>query len=217
MTNHQTLGDFDQQYRQNGSLIAGMDEAGRGPLAGPVAIAIVALDYAKPLHLVNDSKKLSYHQREKAYQQVLEASLYHEVLFVSAQEIDQVNIYQATKQGMETLLSRLPEQVQTTLIDYMPVQSDRITVSFAKADQTSLAVAAASILAKVTRDHLMEEYDLMYPAYGFKHHFGYGTKQHYQALKEFGATPIHRQSFNLGLSLDKNANNRYNKNMEKKG
>lgn len=176
--------------------ICGVDEAGRGPLAGPVAIGAVILPRDLILPGVDDSKKLSAKRRELLYDEILYSAIAYKVLLVSPEEIDRINIYQATKKGMlEAALSLqpLPDRILT---DAMPLPNSPIPVQdYVKGDARVFAIAAASILAKVTRDRYMEEMDVLYPEYGFRSHKGYGSKEHIEAIRRHGPCPIHRRSF----------------------
>jgi len=172
----------------------GLDEAGRGPLAGPCVVAgvILPLGYAHPI--INDSKQLSEKQRESAFIDILRDALWVMVVCVLPETIDRLNIYQATKQAMMTIGRSAPTSL--VLTDAMPFALEGKTVlDFIKGDSRSISIAAASIVAKVTRDHIMFRYDREYPEYGFKQHKGYPTKAHIQALNRYGITPIHRLSY----------------------
>ncbi|NCC74967.1 MAG: ribonuclease HII [Clostridia bacterium] len=196
------LDQFESQARQSGyQAIAGVDEAGRGPLAGPVAAAAVILDPARPILGLNDSKKLSEMKREALSKQIQENALAWSVVLVDAGEIDQINILQATKKAMRQAVASLAIQPDLLLIDAVDLDQVACDVwPIIKGDAKSNSIAAASILAKVTRDHLMLEQDTLYPGYGFAQHKGYGTAQHYSAIKQFGLTPIHRLTFLKNLA-----------------
>ncbi len=176
--------------------VAGVDEAGRGPLAGPVAVAAVILPLGLYLPKLNDSKKLSESARESLYGLIKEQAVATSVVFVDAKTIDEVNIYEATKRGMYEALQKLEVKPDKALIDAMPLENLQIpSLSIVKGDAKSASIAAASILAKVTRDRFMTEMDKLYPEYGFKHHKGYGTKEHIEAIRKYGPSPIHRFTF----------------------
>ena len=176
--------------------VAGVDEAGRGPLAGPVAVAAAILPLGLYLPKLNDSKKLSESSRENLYEMIMEKSVATSVVFVDAKVIDEINIYEATKRGMYEALQKLKVQPDKALIDAMPLENLKIPgLSIVKGDAKSASIAAASILAKVTRDRFMEKMDKLYPEYGFKHHKGYGTKEHIEAIRKYGVSPIHRLTF----------------------
>lgn len=174
-------------------LIGGIDEAGRGPLAGPLVVAICALPLHYEMSAINDSKKLTARQRERLYDIIIKKSLYYAIEVVSESEVDRLNIYRATQKAMIKLARE--SRCDYILTDAMPLTDDIKHNSIIKGDQKSINIAAASILAKVTRDRIMEDYDELYPNYGFKNHKGYGTAKHLAALQAYGVTPIHRQSF----------------------
>ena len=174
-----------EYYAQGMQYVAGVDEAGRGPLAGPLVIAGL-----------NDSKQLSAAKREQLYDEIIAKAVAIEVNIVSVSNIDKLNIYTATQRGMAEVLEHLPVQPQVALIDAMPVEAKGIsTVSIVHGDALSASIAAASIIAKVTRDRIMERLDKLFPAYGFSHNKGYGSGAHMQAIAEFGATKWHRRSY----------------------
>lgn len=191
--------NFDLGFKtENINLIAGVDEAGRGPLAGPVCVAavIMPLEQNKIISGVNDSKKLTEKKREALFDEIINTALAYKIELVSEKEIDRVNILNATKQGMRQTICGLNTKPDLVLID--AVKLDGINVpqeSIIKGDAKSYNIAAASILAKVTRDRLMLELDKKYPEYNFKKHKGYGTKEHIENLKKFGKCEIHRDSF----------------------
>lgn len=177
-------------------IVAGVDEAGRGPLAGPVSVAAVILPHDLCLPKLNDSKKLSAKVREELFDEIQEKAIAVGTALIDAQTIDRVNIYQATINGMYEAIFSLQPAPQEVLIDAVPL--DRLPMPsepIIKGDAKSASIAAASIIAKVTRDRLMDEYDKIYPEYGFAQHKGYGTAQHIEALKKYGPCPIHRRSF----------------------
>lgn len=183
-------------YEQGAQYIAGIDEAGRGPLAGPLVIAAVILPQEVFISGLNDSKQLSAVKRELLYDEVLKKALAVSVNVVSVANVDQLNIYQATKQGMTEVLEHLTIQPQVALVDAMPISSNDIkTVSLIHGDALSASIAAASIIAKVTRDRMMMELSEEYPQYGFAGNKGYGSKEHMQAIAEFGVTKWHRRSY----------------------
>ncbi len=196
------LNDYENQARQAGyQAIAGVDEAGRGPLAGPVAAAAVILDPGRPILGLNDSKKLSEMKREFLYDQIQEQALAWSVVLVDAAEIDRINILQATKQAMRQAIAGLSLKPDLLLIDAVELDQVHVDVwPIIKGDAKSNSIAAASILAKVTRDRLMHQLDTVYPGYGFARHKGYGTAQHYDAIRQFGLTPIHRLTFLKNLA-----------------
>ena len=178
------------------SPVCGVDEAGRGPLAGPVCAAAVILSPELEIPGLNDSKKLTDKKRRELYDIMIEQAVSYGIAFASEQEIDEINILQATFLAMERAMQTLSPQPQLALIDGNRTKDFGLPVrTIVKGDSLSASIAAASILAKVTRDRLMEEYDAQYPQYGFAVHKGYGTKRHYAALREYGPCPIHRQTF----------------------
>ena len=177
-------------------LICGVDEAGRGPLAGPVCAAAVILPPGLEIPGLNDSKKLTDKKRRELYDIMIEQAVSYGIAFASEQEIDEINILQATFLAMERAIQKLSPQPELALIDGNRAKDFGLPVrTIVKGDSLSASIAAASILAKVTRDRLMEEYDAQYPQYGFAQHKGYGTAAHYEALREFGPSPIHRKTF----------------------
>ena len=187
----------DDKYRieNNITFIAGVDEAGRGPLAGPVVAAAVILNPEVNLLLVNDSKKLSKKKRELALDEIKNNSLAISIGMASPEEIDELNILEATKLAIKRALDNLDITLELVLIDHVKLNYEVKTISITKGDQLSLSIAAASIVAKTYRDNLMDEYHLLYPEYGFNKHAGYPTKKHVEAIKLHGITPIHRKTF----------------------
>ena len=178
------------------SAICGVDEAGRGPLAGPVCAAAVILPANLEIPDLNDSKKLTDKKRRELYDIITEQAVAYGIALVSEKEIDEINILQATFRAMERAVEQLSVQPDLALVDgnrepNLPMQVRTVI----KGDSRSASIAAASILAQVTRDRLLEEMDETYPAYGFAVHKGYGTKRHYEALREHGPCPIHRMTF----------------------
>lgn len=191
------LWEIEHRARQQGyELICGVDEAGRGPLAGPVCAAAVILPWDLEIPGLNDSKKLTDARRRELFPIIQEKALAYGIAFASPQEIDEINILQATFLAMERALSQLSVKPDLALIDGNRSRDFSLPVeTVIKGDARSANIAAASILAKVTRDDYMIEQSKIYPAYGFEVHKGYGTKRHYAALEEFGPCPIHRASF----------------------
>lgn len=183
-------------HEQGFRFIAGIDEAGRGPLAGPVSAGAVILPKGLEIEKLNDSKKLSEKVRESIFTEMMalpEIRWGH--AFVEAQEIDELNILQATHAAMARAVAKLPE-ADYALIDGRPVKGFPLaSEGIVKGDSKSLSIAAASIIAKVMRDRLMREWDAKYPEYGFAKHKGYGTKVHLEALRTHGPCPLHRRSF----------------------
>ena len=183
------------------NLIAGVDEAGRGPLAGPVCVAAVILPKDIYLEKVNDSKKLNDKQKDRLFDEIIEKAIAYSIVLIDHTVIDEINILNATFKGMCDSVQGL-----STKPDYVLIDGNRIKgMDFVphecvvKGDSKSISIAAASILAKVTRDRYMNKLDEKYPQYGFKKHMGYPTKAHYEALKQYGASDVHRLSFNLKL------------------
>lgn len=189
------LQQYERDYEKEG-LICGIDEVGRGPLAGPVVTGAVILPKNCEILYLNDSKQLSAEKREQLYDVILEHAVAVGIGIVSPQRIDEINILQATYEAMRQAIAKLDPAPQILLNDAVTIPQVAIPqVPIIKGDAKSVSIAAASILAKVTRDHMMEEYDKEYPEYGFAKHKGYGTAAHIAALKEFGPTPIHRRTF----------------------
>ncbi len=183
-------------YNEGSQYIAGVDEAGRGPLAGPLVIAAVILPQEVFISGLNDSKQISHKKRELLFNEILAKAVAIEVNIVSVSNIDDLNIYGATQQGMKEVIENLSIQPDVALIDAMPVQSDKIrTLSIVHGDALSASIAAASIIAKITRDRIMERIDVIYPEYGFAGNKGYGSSAHMQAIMSKGATCWHRRSY----------------------
>ena len=177
--------------------IAGIDEAGRGPLAGPVSVAAVVLPEDYSHSVLNDSKRLSERKREELYKEITgDARIDWASALIEAQEIDEINILKATWVGMRRAFLKLDPPADVALIDGKPIKGFPTEHrALVKGDSLSLSIAAASIIAKVERDRLMMKYAEIYPEYGFERHKGYGTKAHCEALREHGPCPIHRRSF----------------------
>ncbi|MBO4495825.1 MAG: ribonuclease HII [Clostridiales bacterium] len=177
-------------------VCCGIDEAGRGPLAGPVVAAACILDPDTPIYGLDDSKKLSPKKRDLLFDEIREKAKCFCVIRVEPKEIDEINILEATKKAMRACVAGLSVKPDVLLIDAVNLTGTGIPVKpIIKGDAKSNSIAAASILAKVTRDRIMEEYDKEYPGYGFAQHKGYGTAAHYAAIHELGISPIHRMSF----------------------
>lgn len=179
------------------TLIAGVDEAGRGPLAGPVACAsvIMPLDDESIISGVNDSKKLSQKKREELFELITKKAISSSVQLIGHETIDEINILNATKQGMKLCVENLHVKPQVVLIDAININLPMKSKSIIHGDALSYSIACASILAKVTRDRVMVEQAALYPQYGFEKHKGYGTKAHIKAIKAHGPCKIHRRSF----------------------
>ena len=191
----EAMKEFEREY-DGCSLICGVDEAGRGPLAGPVTAGAAILPKDCTILYLNDSKKLSEKRREELFLEIREKAFSYSVGIVGPERIDEINILQATYEAMRQAVSGLGVVPDLLLNDAVTIPELAIPqVPIIKGDAKSVSIAAASILAKVTRDHLMEEYDRQFPQYGFAKHKGYGTAAHVAALREFGPCPIHRRSF----------------------
>lgn len=186
-----------EAYEKGFSLICGVDEAGRGPLAGPVCAAAVILPRDLEIEGLNDSKKLSDKRRRALYDIITEKAVAYGIAMVDERVIDEINILQATFLAMRQAVQQLSEKPALALVDgnREPDFGDISVKTIIKGDSLSANIAAASILAKVTRDRFMEQQDAIYPQYGFAVHKGYGTKAHYEALRQYGACPIHRRTF----------------------
>ena len=182
-------------YARGIELIAGVDEVGRGPLAGPVVAAAVILPKACKIPGLNDSKKIPKYKHKEIYEAVLQNAIAIGIGIKDNHVIDQVNIYEATKLAMMEAIGRLDPQPQHLLIDAMKLDLPISQTSIIKGDANSLSIAAASIVAKATRDQMMEEFDREYPGYDFAQNAGYGTAKHLAGLDKLGVTPIHRHSF----------------------
>ena len=182
-------------YARGMELIAGVDEVGRGPLAGPVVAAAVILPKACKIPGLNDSKKIPKSKHKEIYEAVLQNAIAIGIGVKDNHVIDQVNIYEATKLAMMEAIGQLEPQPQHLLIDAMRLDLPIPQTSIIKGDANSLSIAAASIVAKVTRDQMMEEFDKEYPGYDFAQNAGYGTAKHLAGLDKLGVTPIHRRSF----------------------
>ena len=194
-------------YQKGFKNICGIDEAGRGPLAGPVVIAGVIMPQDSMIEGVNDSKKVSEKKREKLYDQIIEEAIAYGVGIISQEEIDRINILNATKEGLTMAIKEMEkdlkekqrsfEKPEIILVDALTqIDTDGISYkSIIKGDAKSYSIAAASIIAKVTRDRIMRQWNEVYPMYGFEKHKGYGTAAHIAAIKEYGLCPLHRRSF----------------------
>lgn len=184
---------FEKEYRQSG-IVAGMDEVGRGPLAGPVVTACVIIPESPIIAWIDDSKKLSESRREKVFDEIMNCAVHVGIGIVSPEEIDRINILEATKKAMRQAACQV--SADFFLIDAVTgLGLNGTEIPIIKGDAQSYSIAAASIVAKVTRDRMMVEYDRQWPQYGFARNKGYGTAEHIRALKENGPCPIHRRSF----------------------
>jgi ribonuclease HII len=193
---------YERHLRDEGySLICGIDEAGRGPLAGPVVVGACVMKKESELECVNDSKKVTEKRREILYDRIIEDSLAWGVGIVSEKEIDELNILNATKKGLtlalESVVEKLGKKPELIIVDALrEIETMDIPYqSIIKGDATCYSIACASILAKVTRDRLMRAYDSAFPEYGFEQNKGYGTKEHIEALQKYGPCQIHRKTF----------------------
>ena len=188
---------YEKEAHKNGySLICGIDEAGRGPLAGPVVSAAVILPANISISDINDSKKLTPKKREELYKEICQKAISFAVAKVTHNKIDEINILQASLLSMKLALLKLKQKPDFVLIDgKFEIETDIPQKAIIKGDSLSASIAAASILAKVTRDKIMEDYNILYPQYGFKQHKGYPTKKHKEAIMKFGISPIHRKTF----------------------
>lgn len=184
-------------YKTGIETICGIDEAGRGPLAGPVVVAAVIMPKDSMIEGVNDSKKVSEKKREVLYEQIINEVISYGVGIIDQKEIDEINILNATKKGLTTAIKELKVKPERILVDAL-TGIDTCGIPYTpiiKGDAKAYSIAAASIIAKVTRDRIMREWDKIYPQYGFEKHKGYGTKMHIEAIKEYGLCPLHRLSF----------------------
>ncbi len=184
-------------YQQGITYIGGVDEVGRGPLIGPVVTACVVLPKDFVLEGLTDSKKLTERKREKFYPYILEHAIAYGIGMVQPEEIDRINIYEATKVAMKMAIEEVQKQIplEHVLIDAMPLELDIPSTSIIKGDAKSISIAAASVVAKVTRDHMMIELDKKYPEYGYKEHKGYPTKKHLEAIQKYGLIDGYRKSY----------------------
>lgn len=192
------LKEMEKQWYQKGfQKICGIDEAGRGPLAGPVVVAGVMMPHNSMIEGVNDSKKVSEKKREKLYDLILEEAISYSVAIIGQDVIDEINILQATKHGVTKVIEELEIKPDLIVVDALThIDTKGVPYeSIIKGDAKCYNIAAASIIAKVTRDRIMRQWDEIYPQYGFSGHKGYGTAKHIVAIKEYGLCPIHRRSF----------------------
>lgn len=199
---YESMRTYEKEAYQKGlKLVAGVDEAGRGPLAGPVVAAAVILPEDAFISGLNDSKKLTAIKREQLYDVIIEKAVAYGIGMVDEKCIDEINILNATKKAMCMAVKQLCVMPELLLIDALRLDEiDIEQVPVIKGDSLSVSIAAASIIAKVTRDRLISEYDEKYPQYGFSKHKGYGTREHIEAIKKYGICPIHRISFTRNLT-----------------
>ena len=195
MIDTKPLFEHDLKLKQKYNLIAGLDEVGRGPLAGPVVTACVIMPYDQMIDGVYDSKRVSAKKREKLYDLILSKAIAYSITLETEKTIDEVNILNATKKSMLNSYNSLSVKPDVLLVDAVKLDVDCETLPIIKGDSTSYALACASIVAKVYRDRMMDQYHELYPMYDFVNNKGYGTKKHIEALKQFGKCPIHRDSF----------------------
>lgn len=187
--------EYENKYWANNQLVIGTDEAGRGPICGPEVVACCILPINYQNDEINDSKKLSSKKREKLFKTIINDAIYYDFRIVSNKEIDELNIYQTTKNAMKELLDKCDKQA-INLTDAMPLDDTHIeTVSLIKGDAKSISIAAASILAKVLRDHIMWGYDHLYPEYELIKHKGYPTKRHLELIEQYGLKDFYRMSY----------------------
>lgn len=196
-------------YQKNINIIAGVDEVGRGPLVGPVVAACVVLPKDFILNGLTDSKKLSEKKRDEYYEYIINHAISYGIGIINEKRIDEINIYEATKEAMIMAINETNNKIkiQHVLIDAMPLNIDIPTTSIIKGDAKSISIAAASVVAKVTRDKMLYELDKQYPMYDFKNNKGYPTKKHLQAIQEYGIIDKHRKSYGpVKEYLEKNKN-----------
>lgn len=184
--------EYEVPFWEKGELVVGIDEAGRGPMAGPLVVCGVVLPKYYQHPIINDSKALSEKKRLQCFADIVKDALIIETEIVEVTIIDQINIYQATKQAMETIVEKLSI---ASLIDAIKITTNHTSIPIIKGDQKSISIAAASIIAKVTRDTIMQHAHQQYPVYGFDKHKGYPTKAHQIAIKQHGLSPLHRKTF----------------------
>lgn len=186
----------NEAYQKGYHYIIGLDEAGRGPMAGPLVVGGVIFPKGFYDERINDSKKLTEKKREALYDLIIEKALAYDIEVISVEEVDKLNVYEASRTGMRRIIERIGVKPDFALTDAMPLGDDAIDhLSIIKGDAKSMSIGGASILAKVTRDRIMKEYAKIYPEYGFEKHKGYVTKAHKEALAKYGICPIHRRSF----------------------
>lgn len=187
------LKEYDNSFNK---VILGIDEVGRGPLAGPVVVAGVIMKKESNILGVRDSKKISEKKRVEFYDKIINDCLFYDIQIIDSKKIDEVNILNATKIGMQNIINNLEKNADIILVDAVSnLNSSKEQLGIIKGDDTSYSIACASIIAKVSRDNLMDVYDISNPEYNFKKNKGYGTKEHYEAIKKNGLLEIHRRSF----------------------
>ena len=192
--NHQAGLEYERSFWDQGKHVVGIDEAGRGPIAGPLVVAGAVFDIGYANSEIYDSKALSEKKREKLFSLILREARCYKIKICTPEEIDTLNIYRATQKAMEEIACEI--NAEAVLTDAMPLlHCAKPTLSIIKGDQKSLSIAAGSILAKVVRDHIMLGYDRLYPDYGFARHKGYPTKAHLEAMEKYGVLPFYRKSY----------------------
>ncbi len=187
------LNEYENICWPNNDLVMGIDEAGRGPLCGPLVVGCCVFPIGYKNELINDSKKLSEKKREALFEIINKDALFYNVEIVSPKEIDELNIYAATKKAMTKLAKSY--DVKLVLTDAMPIEDNDKVIPIIKGDAKSISIAGASIIAKVTRDHIMYEIDKQYPEYEYRKHKGYPTKRHIELMNEYGVFDIYRMSY----------------------
>lgn len=195
----------EEIYNTGVEKICGIDEAGRGPLAGPVVVAAVIMPRDSFIEGVNDSKKVSEKKRETLYEQIINEAIAWGVGIIDQKEIDEINILNATKKGLTMAIKELKVKPDRIIVDALD-RIDTLGIPYTpiiKGDAKCYSIAAASIIAKVTRDRIMRQWDEIYPMYGFEKHKGYGTAMHMQAIREYGLCPLHRRSFTKNIKIPK--------------
>ena len=195
--------EYEKIAWSNNQVVMGIDEAGRGPLCGPLTVAACVLPLGYENDFINDSKKLSEKKREKLYDVIIKDALWYEVKIISPKKIDELNILEATRWGMNTLSYEY--EVFKVLTDAVKIDNPK-NIPIIKGDAKSISIAAASILAKVTRDRIMKEYDLLYPEYEYAKHKGYPTKRHLELMNEYGVFDIYRFSYSPVKNCPKKRN-----------
>lgn len=196
MKTFDNLYDFDAQFVEEYGIVCGVDEAGRGPLCGPVSAAAVILDNKIKIDGINDSKKLSEKKREALFEQIIQSAISYKIVMISPETIDEINILQATMLGMKQAIEGLNFVPALALIDGNRCPNTQVPTKFViKGDANSASIAAASILAKVSRDRYMRELSAIYPQYKLDKHKGYPTKEHYELLDKYGVESFYRKSF----------------------
>ncbi len=187
---------YDKNLQESGyRYICGIDEAGRGPLAGPVSVCAIVMPLDEMIEGINDSKKVSPKKRDLLFEEIQKKAICYSCVMLDNTVIDEINILEATKKAMKEAVAGLSVKPDLILVDAVKIDFGCETRSIIKGDATSYSIAAASIIAKVSRDRLMDEYDREYQEYGFSKHKGYGTKAHIEAIKEHGPCPVHRKTF----------------------